>query len=405
MRETRKEIPPQWRQLSAAQQDAVSGWLAKTAAQYGYDDGTTPSSFDPSNPDSYDGLCRVMLEMQDVQVGDTIQYDGDSDEIPEAGQGHMTGKVTCIHYMDGDRSWVTGFSLDRPLIGCDGADRYVDFREFAGVKTEMMYFYSPVKVVYFTNDDTPDPYRTGSGRYRDVVNEAINAFPGELYPTNDLMHYLSLDDKALEAAIRAKIPKAVPSVIDMHGELYGLLEAEVIRPLSGEELEVFREYIKLQYRDGWGDEIPSMDIPLDNGDYLCVRFCPDYNGIYLDTESEFSERIGEPPPRHQGSSGPPPFRGKAQTGIDEKATREIGRLCGIYTKHSEAAKKAHDELSGYVNAYMSEHGMYGNKEAVLDMIRLLPQCYLRFNLYETYYALDDEQPREASDGPQMSGSL
>ena len=85
--------------------------------------------------------------------------------------------------MDGDRNWVTGFLLDRPLNGCDGADRYVDFREFAKVKTEMVYFYSPVKVVYFVKDCTPDPYRDGSSRHRDVVNEAIDAFPGELYPT------------------------------------------------------------------------------------------------------------------------------------------------------------------------------------------------------------------------------
>ena len=44
-------------------------------------------------------------------------------------------------------------------------------------------------MVYFVKDCTPDPYRDDSGRYRDVVNEAIDAFPGELYPTNDLMFW------------------------------------------------------------------------------------------------------------------------------------------------------------------------------------------------------------------------
>lgn len=62
-----------------------------------------------------------------------------------------------------------------------------------------------------------------------------------------------------------------------------------------------------------------------------------------------------------------------------------------YTQNRMKASKAENRLRKRINNYMTEHDLWKNQDAILEIIGLLPSGYLRFNLYGTYHELDNEK--------------
>jgi hypothetical protein len=86
---------------------------------------------------------------------------------------------------------------------------------------------------------------------------------------------------------------------------------------------------------------------------------------------------------------------------------------GVFKELDSLRKKYEtiDEKGHHIQAQMkvcfAELDWQNNKDTVLEIIRHLPQCYLRFTMYERYYALQDAEdkanaesvsPQEGGDG-------
>lgn len=81
-----------------------------------------------------------------------------------------------------------------------------------------------------------------------------------------LMHYFDRDRE-----VAAKIASAWPSVKEVDGELYGVLNCEIVEPLTEGEIHVLKDYWTGQMSDGWGEGFEQQPIQTEDGE-LYVSF-------------------------------------------------------------------------------------------------------------------------------------
>ncbi len=80
--------------------------------------------------------------------------------------------------------------------------------------------------------------------------------------------------------------------------------------------------------------------------------------------------------------------------LSPELLEEIKIMGRIFTKNNTRAVRAQERLRNRINKYMTEHGLWENQDAILEVIELLPGGYLRFNFYETYYELENTKRAE-----------
>lgn len=76
----------------------------------------------------------------------------------------------------------------------------------------------------------------------------------------------------------------------------------------------------------------------------------------------------------------------------EKAVLEkIGVLRRAYKEKEQAYEAEHKKLQAYVEKYLDENHIWGNKELLGDVVRILPDSRLRSRLVECLYTLYDKE--------------
>ncbi len=79
----------------------------------------------------------------------------------------------------------------------------------------------------------------------------------------------------------------------------------------------------------------------------------------------------------------------------EKAVLEkIGVLKRAYKEKEQAYEAEHEKLQAYVEKYLDENHIRGNKELLGDVVRILPDSRLRSRLVECLYALHDKEAEQ-----------
>lgn len=103
-------------------------------------------------------------------------------------------------------------------------------------------------------------------QYESEIKEAIekyNAIGNEEGKPCNLMDYFHGS-----AAIKENVIRAVPSVKQKDGVLYGCTTLELTTFLEQPETKELYEYITGQYSDGWGEGFEQQEIQVGNGDQL-----------------------------------------------------------------------------------------------------------------------------------------
>lgn len=89
--------------------------------------------------------------------------------------------------------------------------------------------------------------------------------------------------------------------------------------------------------------------------------------------------------------------------VEKDAAKEIQKLASEYCRRKKQLQDAENLLKCYVHKYMDEHDMWREPEDILEIIGQLPQGYLRFSLFEQYYALLEKQDGQINDGNRQEG--
>lgn len=74
--------------------------------------------------------------------------------------------------------------------------------------------------------------------------------------------------------------------------------------------------------------------------------------------------------------------------------RQIVDLSDKYTRYEALASKTEEKLRQCVKEHMSQGDLWKNPDAIMEVIDYLPQCYLRFNLFETYHDVIKKQEEQ-----------
>lgn len=90
---------------------------------------------------------------------------------------------------------------------------------------------------------------------------------------------------------------------------------------------------------------------------------------------------------------------KLQEGwLSEDAVNKIVVLSQKYSEFYDKEQKAEGQLREQIYQYLNKNNLWKNPKAILEVISYLPPCYLRFNMYETYYELVDAEKNKAKNG-------
>ncbi|MDE7202725.1 MAG: hypothetical protein K2O91_12685 [Lachnospiraceae bacterium] len=102
--------------------------------------------------------------------------------------------------------------------------------------------------------------------YGEQIMDAIKKDEGPEGQVRGLMHYFDRD-----RTVAAKVAAAWPSVREVEGELYGVLECRITGPLTDDEISILKDYWTGQMSDGWGESFEQQPIHTGDGD-LYVSF-------------------------------------------------------------------------------------------------------------------------------------
>lgn len=90
---------------------------------------------------------------------------------------------------------------------------------------------------------------------------------------------------------------------------------------------------------------------------------------------------------------------KLQEGwLSEDAVNKIVALSQKYSEFYDKEQKAEGQLREQIYQYLNKNNLWKNPKAILEVISYLPPCYLRFNMYETYYELVDAEKNKTKNG-------
>lgn len=82
----------------------------------------------------------------------------------------------------------------------------------------------------------------------------------------------------------------------------------------------------------------------------------------------------------------------------EKAVLEkIGVLRRAYKEKEQAYEAEYEKLQAYVEKYLDENNIWGNKELLGDVVQILPDSKFRFRLIDYLYDLQDKETEQKTD--------
>lgn len=82
----------------------------------------------------------------------------------------------------------------------------------------------------------------------------------------------------------------------------------------------------------------------------------------------------------------------------EKAVLEkIGVLRRAYKEKEQAYEVEYEKLQAYVEKYLDENNIWGNKELLGDVVQILPDSKFRFRLIDYLYDLQDKETEQKTD--------
>lgn len=105
-----------------------------------------------------------------------------------------------------------------------------------------------------------------AAQYCGDIAQWLKSYQTEDCPAGDLMRCLHWpDDPNMEAEIRRKVRSAHVTAEASGSLLYARLDLDMTADLTVPELEAFTEQVESQYRDGWGAELETVNIPTADG--------------------------------------------------------------------------------------------------------------------------------------------
>ena len=198
---------------------------------------------------------------------------GTLDHIDDAGQFHI--------------NWDNGRNLALVI----GEDRFT----VQPPEPTLLKLYMPLTADFYGRDEWGDIDEIGEewdGRtlldYEDHIQGALirNRTPKE--KERGLMHWY---DK--QNSVDAKVRSAEFTVEARNGQLWGVVECQVVGELTSEELAGLKDYLSGQASDGWGEGFEQRAIQVDGGElYVHLRsFDGDWS---IQTEQErFAPEVAE----------------------------------------------------------------------------------------------------------------
>ena len=129
--------------------------------------------------------------------------------------------------------------------------------------------------------------------------EDLNGSFGDRYESeivNSFIKYTELDSCDMieyfdqSESARAKIMSAKWGFDNIDGTLFGVVTAKLKEPLTGDEEEVFKDWILGQNSDGLGEGFEQQDIKIDDG-ILNVHFWNSSDEYYVENEDDFYNRM------------------------------------------------------------------------------------------------------------------
>lgn len=140
------------------------------------------------------------------------------------------------------------------------------------------HIYSNISVTLYSHDGNIEIGEieclyNQAGRYADIINQHISRSALEENHDNNLMQRFYHEDMDnYDFHLARKVASATPSVVAVGDTLYGCLRLELNQDLTENEYEIFVSRIEHQYKDGWGSDFELQDIPVDENQYIAVRF-------------------------------------------------------------------------------------------------------------------------------------
>lgn len=129
---------------------------------------------------------------------------------------------------------------------------------------EKTTLYSPLHLALFENHELADAYDdcTIPDVFVEAINSAIRSHPLSRADKDGLIHYFSCSDEVYEAFIKEHVKSIHPYVEIADGILRFMLEINSDCPLPESALPAIKNDMEYQCRNGWGQEIEVVDIPL-----------------------------------------------------------------------------------------------------------------------------------------------
>ena len=124
------------------------------------------------------------------------------------------------------------------------------------------------------------------GRYADSYEDEVREKLTE-YGDFDITGYFRGSQSAAEKLIRVEW-----DVESVGGELFGCIKAKLKEPFSIAEENEFKEWIRGQNSDGFGEGFEQQSIDTSDGE-MYVSYWHSGDDYFIDNEAEFKERMNQ----------------------------------------------------------------------------------------------------------------
>ncbi len=192
------------------------------------------------------------------------------------------GSTGTLQFIDDAGQFQVDWDNGRSLALILGEDRFT----VSPPEPTLLKLYMPLTADFYSRNEWGDISEYGDawdGRtlldYEDNILAALvkNRMPEET--ERGLMHWYHEAD-----SVNDKVRSAVFSAQVRDGQLWGVVECQVVGNLSQKELTTLKDYITGQAADGWGEGFEQQEIRVDGGELYVHLWSSE--GWSIQTEQE-----------------------------------------------------------------------------------------------------------------------
>ena len=192
------------------------------------------------------------------------------------------GSTGTLQFIDDAGQFQVDWDNGRSLVLTLGEDRFT----VSPPEPTLLKLYMPLTADFYSRNEWGDISEYGDawdGRtlldYEDNILAALvkNRMPEET--ERGLMHWYHEAD-----SVNDKVRSAVFSAQVRDGQLWGVVECQVVGNLSQKELTTLKDYITGQAADGWGEGFEQQEIRVDGGELYVHLWSSE--GWSIQTEQE-----------------------------------------------------------------------------------------------------------------------